>query len=181
MTALDRAAHQGTGPVGTWPATAPVVVLHRASRSAAPLRALGVIGLLLALPVVALLTLWPSHLLLRVKPRVLSGLEWLHAREMFEWLYWTRLEVLANVAMFVPLALLLAFVLGARRWWVALGLSVAATVGIELTQHFMPGRVASVQDIVANSLGAVIGVVLAVSIEGVVRAARRRSHRTLVH
>lgn len=142
----------------------------------APLRRLGVVGLLLALPVVGVLTLWPTHWLLRAKPRVLQGLRWLHAREMFEWVYWTRLEVLANVAMFVPLAMLLVFVLGARRWWIALGLCLAATVGIEAVQHlFLPGRVASVKDIVANGVGALLGVALAAVVEAAVRARRRRA------
>lgn len=144
-------------------------------RSSAPLRRVGVIGLLLALPVVAVLTLWPTHWLLRVKPGVVRGIEWFHARELLQWVYWTRLEVLANVAMFVPLALLLVFLLGARRWWMALGLCVAATIGIELVQHvLLPGRVASAKDVVANTAGAVIGVVIAVAIEAVVRAGRHR-------
>ncbi|GEK79700.1 VanZ family protein [Agrococcus baldri] len=144
-------------------------------RTSAPLRRLGAIGLLLAIPVVAIMTLWPTHFLLRIKPRVVQGIEWFHTREMFEWLYWTRLEVLANVAMFVPLALLLVFVLGARRWWVVLGLCLAMTVGIELTQYFMPGRVASLKDIAANGMGAVIGVLLAVAVEAIVRRVRRGS------
>jgi VanZ family protein len=38
----------------------------------------------------------------------------------------------------------------------------------------MPGRVASLKDVAANSLGAVIGMVLAVAIEAMVRLARRR-------
>lgn len=148
----------------------PRVTVRYVRRASAPLRRFGVIGLLLAVPVVAIVTLWPTHWLLRAKPEVVRGIEWFHAREMFEWLYWTRLEVLTNVAMFVPLALLLVFALGARRWWIALGLCLAATVGIELVQHVMlPGRVASVKDVVANGIGAGIGVLLAVAIEAIVR------------
>jgi len=95
---------------------------------------------------------------------------------MFEWIYWTRLEVLANVAMFVPLALLLTFVLGARRWWIAVALCVALSVGVELAQlALLPGRVASARDVVANGVGALFGVGLAAAIEGVVRSARRRA------
>ncbi|WP_413316672.1 VanZ family protein [Agrococcus sp. 1P02AA] len=152
-------------------ATRPIV--RGARRASAPLRHIGVIGLLLAVPVIALITLWPTHFLLRFKPRVVRGIEWLHDREMFEWIYWTRLEVLANVAMFVPLALLLTFVLGARRWWVALALCLALTVGIEAIQHFMPGRVASLKDVVANGTGAAIGVLLAALTERTLRFERR--------
>ncbi|WP_347754305.1 VanZ family protein [Agrococcus sp. ProA11] len=173
MSSIDPPASRRDGAAG-----APGVSVRFVPRSSAPLRRVGAIGLLLALPVVALLTLWPSHLLLRFKPRVLQGIEWFHAREMLEWVYWTRLEVLANVAMFVPLAALLVFLLGARRWWLALALCLAATVGIELVQHvLLSGRVASAKDVVANTAGAVIGVLIAVAIEAIVRAARRRSAR----
>lgn len=170
MSAIDPATiERGAGPI------APQVAVRFAPRASAPLRGLGVLGLLLAVPLIALVTLWPSHLLLRIKPRVVRGLEWLHARELFDWLSWTRLEVLANVAMFVPLALVLVFALGARRWWLALALCLAATVGVELAQHAMPGRVASLQDVVANGLGAVVGVCVAAAAEALVRRARLRS------
>lgn len=139
----------------------------------APLRRLGLVGLALLAPVVLIVTLWPSHFLLRAKPRVTRGIEWLHARELFDWLTWSRLEVLANVGMFVPVALLITFALGARRWWVTIALCLALTVGVETVQAFMPGRVAALLDIIANGLGAVIGTLLATVIEALVRARRR--------
>lgn len=149
---------------------------HRAATSrsdAHPLRRLGVIGLAIALPVVLIVTLWPTHLLMEVKPQVVRGIEWFHDRQLFEWLYWTRLEVLANVAMLVPVALLLTFLLGARRWWVAVAICAAASLGVELVQHFMPGRIASVLDVVANGLGALFGAAIAAGIEVIVVRARR--------
>ena len=147
------------------------------ARRIAPLRRVGTVGLLLAVPIVLVITLWPNHLFMRAKPRVVQGLEWLHAQQLFEWLYWTRLEVLANIAMLVPVALLLTFALGARRWWVAVAMCVAASVGVELVQSVMPGRVSSVLDIVANGLGAVIGALVAVGIEAIVVRGRRASAR----
>ena len=71
-----------TAPVAV-PAGATVVMVPR--REMAPLRRVGALGLLLAVPVVLLMTLWPTHFLLRAKPRVVRGIEWLHAREMLEW------------------------------------------------------------------------------------------------
>ena len=147
------------------------------TRRIAPLRRLGSAGLLLAVPIVLVITLWPNHLFMRAKPRVVQGLEWLHSQQLFEWLYWTRLEVLANVAMLVPVALLLTFALGARRWWMAVAVCVAASVGVELAQSFMPGRVSSNLDIVANGLGAVIGALVAVGVEAIVVRGRRASAR----
>ncbi|WP_206448793.1 VanZ family protein [Agrococcus sp. KRD186] len=161
------------------PATAPVSVQAGANvvlvtrRVPAPLRRFGVAGLLLGVPALGVITLWPTHFLLRIKPRVVQGIEWLQARDMVEWLYWTRLEVLANVAMFLPLALLLILALGGRRWWIAVGLCVTLSLSVELTQYFMPGRVAAVQDVIANSVGALIGTLLGVVVEGVARRGRR--------
>lgn len=147
----------------------------RNARRIAPLRRLGSVGLLLGVPIVLVITLWPSHLFMSAKPRVVQGLEWLHARQLFEWLYWTRLEVLANVAMLVPVALLLTFALGARRWWMAVAMCVAASAGIEAVQYVMPGRVSSILDVIANGLGAVIGALVAVAIEAMVVRGRRAS------
>lgn len=144
---------------------------------AAPLRRLGIAGLALIIPVVLLVTLWPAHFLLRAKPRVTRGIEWLHARDLFDWLTWTRLEVLANVGMFVPVALLVTFVLGARRWWVTVAACTALSVAVELVQAFMPGRVAAVLDVIANGLGALLGALLAVTIEALVRRRRARLTR----
>ncbi len=133
--------------------------------------------MLLVVPIVLVITLWPNHLFMRAKPRVVRGLEWLHSQQLFEWLYWTRLEVLANVAMLVPVALLLTFVLGARRWWMAVGICVAASIGVEAVQYLMPGRVSSILDVIANTLGAVIGALAAISIEVIAVRGRRASAR----
>lgn len=147
------------------------------ARRVAPLRRLGTASLLLAVPIVLVITLWPNHLFMRAKPRVVQGLEWLHSHQLFEWLYWTRLEVLANIAMLVPVALLLTFALGARRWWMAVAMCVATSAGVEAVQYFMPGRVSSGLDVIANSLGAVVGALLAVGVEAIVVRERRASAR----
>lgn len=69
----------------------------------------------------------------------------------------TQIEVLANVALFVPAGLLLAIVL--QRPVAALALCVLASIGIELAQlSWFPTRVPSVADVEHNSLGAALGV-----------------------
>lgn len=138
----------------------------------APLRPVGVVGLVLAVPVGMLVTLQPTRAIL-ARPVVEDGLERLHERGLVEWLDWTRFEVLANVAMLVPLALLLTFVLGRRRWWAALVLCVGASVGVEIAQSFIPGRDPAASDIVANTVGAVIGTLAAVGAEASVQRIRR--------
>nr|WP_252727946.1 VanZ family protein [Curtobacterium sp. WW7] len=84
------------------------------------------------------------------------------------------IESLANVAFFVPLGLLVVLLAGARWWWAgaAAGLLVSST--IEIGQAlFLPARYATIDDVVANTMGAVVGAVLGVLLLGV--AARRRA------
>jgi hypothetical protein len=69
-------------------------------------------------------------------------------------------DVVANVALFVPLGFALSLV--ARRRWPAVALCVATTVVVELLQvHVVVGRDASFSDLVANSVGGWIGVEIA--------------------
>jgi glycopeptide antibiotics resistance protein len=78
----------------------------------------------------------------------------------------SRADWVANLLLFIPLAWLWLGVLWRRgrvAWNVLAGLLVAATgaalsVGIEFTQIFFPPRTVSINDIVAETLGAVLGV-----------------------
>ncbi|WP_217182623.1 VanZ family protein [Streptomyces sp. AC495_CC817] len=81
----------------------------------------------------------------------------------WESLDFTRLEIIANVLVFVPIGIL-AFVLLPRRVWpVALLVGPALSVAIELAQRIaLPHRAATVADVIANSTGSAIGVLLAV-------------------
>ncbi|WP_409331744.1 VanZ family protein [Trujillonella humicola] len=71
------------------------------------------------------------------------------------------IEAGANVALFVPVGFLLCLALPAVRRVLLWGACVAASAAIELYQYAGSGRDASVRDLVMNSLGAAIGVVLA--------------------
>jgi len=71
-------------------------------------------------------------------------------------------EFLGNIAMFVPLGLLGALLVPRRRAWMVLLALVALSVGIETVQALgLPYRTASGHDVVANSLGAALGVGMA--------------------
>ena len=71
-------------------------------------------------------------------------------------------EWLSNVLMFVPIGVFFAgAVLPARRFWVV-PVAVVVSGAVETAQLFIPGRVSSLTDLVANTLGAVLGVVLLV-------------------
>lgn len=91
----------------------------------------------------------------------------------------SRLEFLANIALFVPVGMFLLLLFGTRLWWVALGASFAMTTFIEVAQQHVPGRVPDDQDVLANGLGAVIGalVALVLTLPAALRRRRRRHAR----
>lgn len=87
----------------------------------------------------------------------------------FPVLSYDRIEFGANVLLFVPLGLLLSFIMRRERWLV-LPIAFVATVTIESTQAvLLSARTPSVLDIIANTAGACVGMMIA----GV---AERRTH-----
>ena len=86
----------------------------------------------------------------------------------------SRLEFLANVALFVPVGMFLLLLFGTRLWWVALVASFAMTTAIEVAQRSIPGRVPDERDLFANGLGAVVGVLVAVVLTAPAALRRRR-------
>jgi glycopeptide antibiotics resistance protein len=80
----------------------------------------------------------------------------------------SRADWVANILLFVPLAFLWLGVLWPNRGWIAKALAsgfvlsgcVGLSVAIEFTQIFFPPRTVSLNDIIAESIGAVIGTVL---------------------
>jgi glycopeptide antibiotics resistance protein len=115
-----------------------------------------VTALVVYLALVARLTLWPE-------PAPSSTFDLV--RELLAWLSRTGvpltyggLEALANVLLFVPFGVLVGLLV-ARSWLVVL-LGSCLSAAIELSQLlFLPTRVATVQDVVLNTLGAALGVV----------------------
>ncbi|MBA8816855.1 VanZ family protein [Microbacterium halimionae] len=90
------------------------------------------------------------------------------------WATYSRVEVGANVLLFVPLGLLLMLILRQSRYLV-LPLCILATVTIESVQALvLDQRVASLMDIVANTAGACLGMLLIALGEGI-RTRRTRN------
>jgi glycopeptide antibiotics resistance protein len=87
-----------------------------------------------------------------------------------------QLEFAANVAMFIPFGIFFVLLLGRRRWWVAVLMGMVLTVGIEFAQQFIPYRVSDVRDLVSNTMGTVIGTLLAL----LLTAAKARADRQRV-
>lgn len=81
------------------------------------------------------------------------------------------LEAVANVVMFVPFGVLVGLLLDRPRWVVVL-LGAVTSAAIETVQLALPTRVPTLQDVVLNTLGAALGVVV---LELVLRGRARRT------
>lgn len=79
-------------------------------------------------------------------------------------------EMAFNVALFVPVGLLAALMIPRRRWPLALLAGVGFTAVIELVQVPELDRVSDPRDLVMNTGGAVLGVLLVLVARGVRRA-----------
>lgn len=88
---------------------------------------------------------------------------------------YTVLEFLANVALFVPFGVLWQFAAPRLRPMAVVALGLATSAGVELVQLLLPSRVSSVSDIVANTLGAALGVGVAAFVNARRDARTRRA------
>jgi glycopeptide antibiotics resistance protein len=93
------------------------------------------------------------------------------------WLTFDRAEYLANIALFVPVGLFLLLLLGTRHWWLAGASAIVLTSFIESAQRAIPGRVPDPRDIAANTIGAVVGIMIGVllTLPAAVRRIRREA------
>ena len=75
-----------------------------------------------------------------------------------------QVEFAANIVMFVPFGVLAALLRPHLGWWLLVGTGTSISVAIELAQLFLlPSRVADLRDVVSNTLGTAIGVLLVAS------------------
>jgi glycopeptide antibiotics resistance protein len=90
------------------------------------------------------------------------------------WLTTSDVERMANVLLFIPAGFLLCAVVPRTNRWLVWLACVAASAAVELLQYGLPGRDASPIDVVTNSTGAAIGVLLYAALAG----RRRRETRS---
>jgi hypothetical protein len=126
--------------------------------AASPIRSRAALGLVAYGAVLAVVGLWPTPVdrpLDRLLFRALDALGRFGVRPIDAY---GVLEFTANVAFFVTPALLLVLVVGLRRWWLGPLAGLLCSVAIELAQHaLLPARFGTVNDVIANTLGALIG------------------------
>lgn len=130
---------------------------------------LAAVGLALYSVPVLLVTLSPTPLDRGYQRSVDKVLGVLHNHNVPEWFGYDKLEFAANIAMFIPLGILVTLLLPARGWWLAILICPAASVAIELTQAVaLDARMATGRDVAANSFGALLGIVAAVALTALV-------------
>ncbi|WP_166789465.1 VanZ family protein [Cryobacterium sp. TMS1-20-1] len=119
--------------------------------------------------VVLLATLWPTPLDQGYDASIQKFLGVLHRNGIPDWFGYGKLEFTSNVAMFVPLGFLTALILPTRVWWLVFVLCPGLSIAIELTQaSLLAARFATYSDILANSIGAVLGALIAVILRALI-------------
>lgn len=133
-----------------------------------PWRVLALLGLLPVLGVIAAGTLGPPAiaeaactLLLRLAGH-LPGSGWPTTYQ--------GVQSMANGVMFVPVGALLVMGTRPARWPLAVLAGPAMSLGAEVAQRWIPGRVPDGFDLLTNSAGAVAGCVIGGAVVGVVAA-----------
>ena len=130
-----------------------------------------VVATLIYLTVIAGLTLGPqptTGLTQRASLLIVAGID----RFVASSFTYADLEFCSNIALFAPIGLLLVLLFGRRRWWAAALVCVAMTVFIESAQAFIPSRVSDPRDLLANSIGALVGILIALPFAGRPRRVR---------
>jgi glycopeptide antibiotics resistance protein len=144
--------------------------MHRATLAGAfRVRVVAVLIALYLLFVLAV-TLWPTTVDKPIDPYLLKFLDALHQHGVPAFVNYTFVESSANVLFFVPVGFFGGLLLPYRLMWLAVPLGVGLSGAIELTQKlFLPGRVASVGDVIANGSGALIGCVVAALVRAAIK------------
>lgn len=123
---------------------------------------------------VLLVTMWPHPQQLEFDSIASKLLKALHNLGVPEWFGYDKLEFTANIAMFVPLGFFLGLALARKVWWLAVFLLPAFSGGIEFMQGIaLDERVSTVFDVLANTIGGYVGLLLAMIIRAMIHARDR--------
>lgn len=117
----------------------------------------------------AFVVLWPSPIDQPVAGLLNRAIAELHERGVPAFVDYEFIEFAANIALFVPVGLLFGLALPMSWWAAMLMLGPALSGVIELLQReLLEARYATVSDVVANSIGATIGVFLMLALRAAV-------------
>ncbi|GAB3807839.1 hypothetical protein GCM10028798_33010 [Humibacter antri] len=119
---------------------------------------------LLYLAGVAMITLGPQPPVAGKDGIVMQVLRVLWEHPATDWITYSGIEFTANIAMFLPIGLFFLLLFGRRKWWLAVGIPFLMTLSIETAQIWIPGRVSDIRDVISNTMGAIVGVLLGLAI-----------------
>jgi hypothetical protein len=107
------------------------------------------------------IALWPTPVDRAGAGLLRQVLKDLHRRGMPGWIDYAFAESASNVLLFVPLGVLVVWILGRRRWWAGGVAGLLLSALIEFAQFaFLPDRYATLLDVAANTAGATLGALL---------------------
>jgi len=119
-------------------------------------------GLGLCLALVLLVTMSPTPIDQGYESAIERVLSVLHRNGVPGWFGYRWLEFSANIALFVPVGYFLSLLFPTRLLWIALPLVPSLSVTLETLQFFvLPARFATVNDVIANTIGGWGGVAAA--------------------
>lgn len=137
--------------------------------------AIGTVGLAICAAFVLLVTLTPTPVDAGLRGSIDKVLDKLHAHGLPTWFQYPQLEFISNVAVFVPIGFFLALLVPWRAWWLCILIGPVFSGALEFAQGaFLPDRFSSVGDVIANSIGSLVGSIAAFALRSVVEARDRR-------
>lgn len=126
--------------------------------------------ILLYLAFVLLVTLWPTTVDKPIDPYLIKFLNALHQHGVPAFVNYNFVEFTANVLFFVPVGFFGGLLMPYRLQWLAVLLGGLLSCGIELSQKlFLPGRVSSLGDVLANTSGALVGCIVAALVRAAIK------------
>ena len=110
------------------------------------------------LALLALVGFWPTPVERPVAGILRGFLLFLQEQPLTAGIRSGHVEAAANVVLFVPLGVLAAFLLPARRWWLAVVAGLLGSAAIEAVQFLvLDQRQGGLRDVATNTLGALLG------------------------
>lgn len=119
--------------------------------------------------VLAFIVFWPSPVDRPVAGLLQRVIQELHERGVPSFVDYDFIEFSANIALFLPVGLFFGLAAPMRLWALAFLLGPALSAAVEFAQRMvLSERYATVADVVANSIGATIGVMCALAVRAAV-------------
>lgn len=136
---------------------------------------LALIALVSYLIVLITTSLWPKPvdgegLLATITREVLR---FTSSYDSLKWIQYNQLEAIANVLLYVPLGIFLVMFWPKAKLWLLALIPALISLLVEGSQRmFLPDRYATLNDVLSNALGGVLGIVIAASIRRMMKSSK---------